>query len=186
MKSKNLVKLAFNRDLNMRKANGFSLACLLLSAPILSHGADWWLVSASLERVTFIDMESIRDDDYGFKRSWVQFIEKDGTSSKVLAIYKCKEEEYGTKAIYSYKADGSTDGNKTNEYVSYNPVAPETIGYELLNISCAAEPEAQLGGELQGRLKEGVSPSELADGFFKASKSEKTTPPKKGSRKPQG
>ena len=168
----NIIKLIFS-------------TAILFSFSSHSYGVDWWLTHASKEKVVFIDIESIKDEGYEHKKIWVYFIYKDGSSSKILSSFKCKEEEHGIKATYSYKPDGSTGNVNSDEYVSYNPIAPETIGYDLLKITCSDEPKSQLTGEYQVELKDDMTPFEASKIIFESFKEEKKSPPKKKSMKPQ-
>lgn len=150
----------------------FTFAILCISS--ISHGADWWIVHISQESIAFLDMDSIRDDGNNQKRSWAQYYDKTGASSKVLYLFKCKDEELGAKAIYSYKSDGSYESDSSREYINYKPAAPESVGYDLLKVTCSDDPRSELTDELQGPLKEDVSPSEFSKKVFKIIEPEKT------------
>ena len=125
----------------------------------------------------------IKSEGYDSRKSWFQTFDKDGRHAKVLAFYNCKDEEIGIKAIYNYKPDGSSDNSRSNEYIDYKPVAPETIGYLLLNVSCSDEPQLQLTGEWQGRIKNGMTPSEFSTKTFKLLKEKKKSTPNKNNGK---
>ncbi len=160
----------------MKRSINVILTFTILCISSISHGAEWWIFNISKESIVFIDIDSIRNDENNQKRSWAQYYENTGASSKVLYFFKCKDEEFGAKAIYNYKSDGSYESDSSREYVSYKPAAPESVGYNLLKVTCSDDPRSELTDELQGPLKDEVSPAEFSKRVFKMLEPERTPP----------
>jgi len=148
------------------KANAIAILSLLIFSSNC-RAADWWLIHTDMDSVSFIDLESIKDYEYTKKKSWIQAFNRDGTSARTLFIYNCKNEEVGVKATYTYNADGKSKSSDSVSYINFNPVAPETFGYELLQVSCADNPKSQLNVEIQSHKKLEISPEEYSKNYFK-------------------
>lgn len=120
--------------------------------------SEWWLVMASENSASFIDISSIKKNDVGITRAWIQTVSDDGSSKRFLLNFKCEEEEVGLKSATSYKDDGSSEPAYTASSVSFEPAVPDTNGSTFLEIACADQPTSKLKESYQVKLTEEYSP----------------------------
>lgn len=150
----------------MKYQKPFSAAILALLFSATAHASDWWIVDISKDVIFFIDVSSIKKDESGAIKGWTQSVKRDGKSARTLWFYKCDNEESGAKSMNFYKADGSPDGNIVNDVVEFEPTPPDTLRYDLLQISCAEDPASKLDKPYQRQVQESEAPSDMAKSIF--------------------
>lgn len=111
------------------------VAIVVIAVPASSLAADWFAMNDKY----YIDRQSIRTMQNGYKRAWVKGIyntpNKSGyTSSELYYEYDCNLGRYRTLSSIFYKYDTVT--TTSSNMSDWNYASPESMAEILLNFTC--------------------------------------------------
>jgi hypothetical protein len=121
------------------------LGAFLIAMSTSAAAAEWELVTiSSNDSIYFIDRSSVRSASDAFGPYRMAWVETDDSlnkkvkyrSSKILYRARCNKYELGVAQYINYNPDGSVMDSETIGYVRYSVVAPETVGYSILEQIC--------------------------------------------------
>jgi len=121
------------------------IALILATVATAASAAEWEFVTISAkDSAYFIDRSSVRtaSDVYGsYKMAWFKTDDSQNKSVKYrssMLLYraKCNAYELGLAQWIDYDANGVVLDSNTSNYVKYQVVAPETVGYSILSAIC--------------------------------------------------
>lgn len=122
-----------------------SIAALLLPLVFSSFDvlAQKLYVGKTDDRSVYVEVSSIRHKaDY--EQVWVEYndlkISRASTSSKVLMIFRCEEEEMAVVSFVEYSkpfGEGRVISSGNKDYPVYGPIVPGAVGDVILTFVCA-------------------------------------------------
>jgi hypothetical protein len=110
-----------------------------------ARAAEWWYVASTQTSAVFLDRSTVTKESVGgrsINKAWVAAyhgrVENGEKYYKSFRYYDCAAKESATKSFISYKLGGDVlDSGVKSEYaLTWEPVAPGTVGESALAFAC--------------------------------------------------